>query len=130
MVPDLDNALYSYNATPFFHLMAATGGIVIMFNHVSKTGQSEIRNTCLDIWGSRLGLDVLQKLSKLYTSLVWESTLLLALCIDDVIQSDYDFGQQISIFFYHKKKIRATTEAINTMEVESPSFSNICFKEA
>lgn len=31
-------------------------------------------------WGSELGLKVLKKLSKLYLNLVWESTVLLAIC--------------------------------------------------
>lgn len=31
-------------------------------------------------WGSQLGLSVLGKLSQLYCSLVWESTVLLSLC--------------------------------------------------
>ena len=95
IVSDFDNVLLCfYNATPLLHSMAATHGLVIMFNHVSKTGQSEIRNPCLDTWGSPLGLDVLQKSPKFYTSLVWESTLVLALCSDDVIPSDGDFGQR------------------------------------
>ena len=127
MVPDLDNALYSYSATPLLHSMAATHGFVIMFVHVCRTGQSEMRNTSIFTWGSALGLDILQKLSKLYTSLVWESTLLLALCSDDVIPSDCDFGQQDLNLLLPQKEgrlIRTTTEAMNTMKVESPSSDN------
>lgn len=111
MVPDLDNALYSYSATPLLHSMAATHGFVIMFVHVCRTGQSEMRNTSIFTWGSALGLDILQKLSKLYTSLVWESTLLLALCSDDVIPSDCDFGQQdLNLLLPQKEgRVRFTT---------------------
>lgn len=42
--------------------------------------QSEIRAISVNQWGSALGLSVLGKLSQLYCSLVWESTVLLSLC--------------------------------------------------
>jgi len=42
--------------------------------------QSEIRAISVNQWGSQLGLSVLNKLSQLYCSLVWESTVLLSLC--------------------------------------------------
>lgn len=42
--------------------------------------QSEIRSISVNQWGSQLGLSVLSKLSQLYCSLVWESTVLLSLC--------------------------------------------------
>lgn len=35
-------------------------------------------------WGSETGLSVLEGLAELYTALVWESTILLALCSEDV----------------------------------------------
>ena len=44
-------------------------------------------------WGSELGLQVLQGLSRLYTSLVWESTVLLALCSEDILPPDCEFGR-------------------------------------
>lgn len=44
-------------------------------------------------WGSDLGLKVLEGLSKLYTSLVWESTVLLALCSEDILPKGSDFGK-------------------------------------
>lgn len=45
-------------------------------------------------WGSELGLSVLKALSELYVSLVWESTLLLALCSDDILPPGSDFGKE------------------------------------
>jgi hypothetical protein len=45
-------------------------------------------------WGSELGLSVLNGLAELYTSLVWESTLLLALCSDDIIPPGCKFGRE------------------------------------
>ena len=44
-------------------------------------------------WGLDLGLQVLQGLSKLYTSLVWESTVLLALCSEDILPQGCEFGR-------------------------------------
>ena len=44
-------------------------------------------------WGSDLGLSVLQGLSRLYTSLVWESTVLLALCSADILPPLCPFGR-------------------------------------
>lgn len=46
-------------------------------------------------WGSELGLQVLAGLSRLYTSLVWESTVLLALCSEDTLPQDCMFGRQV-----------------------------------
>jgi len=43
-------------------------------------------------WGSKLGLQVLQGLSQLYLSLVWESSVLIALCSDNVLPADCQFG--------------------------------------
>ena len=39
----------------------------------------------MSTWGSEQGLEVLRNLALLYTALVWETTLLLALCSDDLI---------------------------------------------
>ena len=44
-------------------------------------------------WGSELGLQVLKGLSSLYTSLVWESTVLLAFCSEDILPSGCVFGK-------------------------------------
>lgn len=45
-------------------------------------------------WGSELGLQVLKGLSRLYTSLVWESTVLLALCSEDILPPGCEFGKE------------------------------------
>ena len=44
----------------------------------------------LSHWSSELGLQVLGALSKLYTSLVWKSTVLLALCSEDTLLADME----------------------------------------
>ncbi|KAK4872231.1 hypothetical protein RN001_016355 [Aquatica leii] len=92
--PHLESAFNSASATPLLHAMAAAHGYVLMFVHVCRTGQSEIRTLSLQHWGSEEGLAVLKSLAELYTSLVWESTLLLALCSDDAIPVDCDFGRE------------------------------------
>lgn len=67
-----------------------------MLVHVCRTGQFEIRNMSIQKWGldNRTGRRLLYKLVQLYTALVWESTLLLALCTDDIIPEGCDFGKE------------------------------------
>ena len=55
--------------------------------------QTHIRTISVSNWGSDLGLQVLEGLGKLYTSLVWESTVLLALCSEDILPQGCDFGR-------------------------------------
>lgn len=91
---NLEVAFSTPSATPLLHAMGAAHGYVLMFVHVCRTGQNDIRTTSLHYWGADLGLSVLKSLAELYTSLVWESTLLLALCSDDVIPTDSEFGRE------------------------------------
>ncbi|XP_053437174.1 E3 ubiquitin-protein ligase HUWE1 isoform X8 [Nycticebus coucang] len=60
---------------------------------VCKSILSEIRSISVNQWGSQLGLSVLSKLSQLYCSLVWESTVLLSLCTPNSLPSGCEFGQ-------------------------------------
>lgn len=55
--------------------------------------QNDIRTISVSHWGSELGLTVLKGLSQLYTSLVWESTVLLALCSEDILPAGSPFGR-------------------------------------
>lgn len=55
--------------------------------------QTDIRTLSVNNWGSDLGLEVLKGLSRLYNSLVWESTVLLALCNEDYLPTDCSFGR-------------------------------------
>ncbi|KAJ8970022.1 hypothetical protein NQ314_001451 [Rhamnusium bicolor] len=91
---DIESAFSTATATPLLHAMGAAHGYVIMFVHICRTGQTEIRSLSLQHWGSEDGLKVLKGLADLYTSLVWESTLLLAYCSDDLIPSDCDFTRE------------------------------------
>lgn len=91
---DIETAFSTASATPLLHAMGAAHGYVIMFVHICRTGQTDIRNLSLQHWGSDEGLKVLKGLADLYTSLVWESTLLLAYCSDDLLPSDCDFTRE------------------------------------
>ncbi len=57
--------------------MADANDYIQIFVHVCRTAQAEIQAVFVNHWGSELDR------SRLYTSLVWESTVLLALCSED-----------------------------------------------
>ncbi|ESO88796.1 hypothetical protein LOTGIDRAFT_125574 [Lottia gigantea] len=83
----------SPQATPLLHALSAAHAYIMMFVHVCRLGQNDIRTISVSHWGSELGLEVLEGLSQLYTSLVWESTVLLALCSEDILPPGCDFGR-------------------------------------
>ena len=91
--PNLAEAINNPAATPLLHHMSAAHAYITMFVHVCRTGQADIRTISVSHWGSELGLEVLSALSRLYTSLVWESTVLLALCSEDTLLADSEFGK-------------------------------------
>ena len=70
-------------ATPLLHRLSSAHAYITTFVHTCRVGQTEMRTLSLSHWGSDLGLHLLQSLSKLYNSLVWESTILLGLCAGD-----------------------------------------------
>ncbi|XP_064606987.1 E3 ubiquitin-protein ligase HUWE1-like isoform X3 [Liolophura sinensis] len=84
----------SPQSTPLLHALSATHAYIMMFVHVCRMGQTDIRTISVSRWGSELGLQVLRGLSRLYTSLVWESTVLLALCSEDILPADSLFGKE------------------------------------
>lgn len=94
--PNIAGAFSTAVYTPLLHGMSAVHGYVVMLVHVCRTGQFEIRNLSIQKWGqdNRFGRKLLYKLVQLYTALVWESTLLLALCTDDIIPDGCDFGKE------------------------------------
>ncbi|CAH1153351.1 unnamed protein product [Phaedon cochleariae] len=141
---DIESAFSTASATPLLHAMNAAHGYVIMFVHICRTGQTEIRNLSLQHWGSDVGLKVLKGLADLYTSLVWESTLLLAYCSDDLLPSDCDFTREdiekLNAFFDRCEgnsttdstgNVASAMEALTTnpppisMDVDSESGSSI-----
>lgn len=92
---NIDQAFTNASATPILHAMNAVHGYVVMLVHVCRTGQADIRTMSLTKWSqdNAFGKQLLQKLVQLYTALVWESTLLLALCTDD-ISTGCNFGKE------------------------------------
>ncbi|XP_060587198.1 E3 ubiquitin-protein ligase HUWE1-like isoform X3 [Ruditapes philippinarum] len=92
-VAHIPDATLSPNATPLLHYLSSAHAYIMMFVHVCKMGQTDIRTISVNHWGSELGLEVLSGLSKLYTSLVWESTVLLALCSEDILPANSEFGR-------------------------------------
>ncbi|XP_056366849.1 E3 ubiquitin-protein ligase HUWE1 [Oenanthe melanoleuca] len=87
------DATLSAQATPLLHALTAAHAFIMMFVHTCRVGQSEIRAISVNQWGSQLGLSVLGKLSQLYCSLVWESTVLLSLCTPNSLPPGCEFGQ-------------------------------------
>ena len=92
--PNPAEATTSPQSTPLLHTLSSVHAYIMMLVHVGKTSQGEIRQLSLNQWGTELGQEVLKELTKLYTSLVWESTVLLALCSDDTLPPGCSFGKE------------------------------------
>ena len=75
--------LQSAALTPLLHNLSAAHAYIAMFIILTRCSHNEVRNICITHWGSELGQNVLKELGQLYTSLVWESTILLAFCSDN-----------------------------------------------
>lgn len=75
--------LQSAILTPLLHYLSAAHAYIAMFIILSRCSHNEVRNICIQHWGSELGQSVLKELGQLYTSLVWESTILLAFCSEN-----------------------------------------------
>ncbi|KAK3103700.1 hypothetical protein FSP39_021121 [Pinctada imbricata] len=83
----------SPQATPLLHTLSSCHAYILMFVHLCRMGQTDVRTLSVNHWGSELGLKVIAGLSKLYTSLVWESTVLLGLCSEDFLPPGCEFGK-------------------------------------
>lgn len=94
--PSIENAFLNAAHTPLLHAMSSVHGYVVMLVHVCRTGQTDIRTLSLMKWGqdTQFGKHLLKKLVNLYTALVWESTLLLALCTDDIMPVGCNITQE------------------------------------
>ena len=115
--------LQSATLTPLLHNLSAAHAYIAMFIILSRCSHNEVRNICILHWGSELGQNVLKELGQLYTSLVWESTILLAFCSEN--NSGYSkFGQtQLERLAALSKENQATTAATTTNN-SSTSTSN------
>ena len=83
------SASSQYFVTPILQAMSAVHAYIVMFVHICRTGQGEIRAISIEQWGSELGIEIITQLSRIYISLVWESTLLLGL--NDTNSQKYEF---------------------------------------
>jgi hypothetical protein len=60
------------------HHLSSAGNFIQLFIHLSKCGQVESRQLCIEHWASASGQAVLSQLSSLYRALVWEGFIVLA----------------------------------------------------
>ena len=79
-------AINFYHQTPLLHAMSSTQSYVNMFTYICKSIQNDVRTICINHWGERI--ETLQKLCQLYSSLVWESSVLLVLCTQENIPDE------------------------------------------
>uniref|UniRef100_A0A3Q3JUL5 E3 ubiquitin-protein ligase HUWE1 n=1 Tax=Monopterus albus TaxID=43700 RepID=A0A3Q3JUL5_MONAL len=108
------DATLSARATPLLHALTAAHAYILMFVHTCRVGQSEIRAISVNQWGSQLGLSVLNKLSQLYCSLVWESTVLLSLCTPNSLPPGCEFGQaDMQKLVPKEEKLPGKSEAVS-----------------
>ncbi|XP_056665905.1 E3 ubiquitin-protein ligase HUWE1-like [Monodelphis domestica] len=115
------DATLSAQATPLLHALTAAHAYIMMFVHTCRVGQSEIRAISVNQWGSQLGLSVLSKLSQLYCSLVWESTVLLSLCTPNSLPAECEFGQldMQKLIPREEKTVSSATQGAKRIEGET-----------
>lgn len=75
------------NLTPLLHSMSATHAYISMFSCLNRSNHLDSRNICVNNWGNDKGLEVLEKLNKLYIALIWESTVLITISQTDISSS-------------------------------------------
>uniref|UniRef100_S4RXM3 HECT-type E3 ubiquitin transferase n=1 Tax=Petromyzon marinus TaxID=7757 RepID=S4RXM3_PETMA len=107
----VSDATLSAQATPLLHALTAAHAYIMVFVHTCRAFlQSDIRSISVNQWGSQLGLSVLSKLSQLYCSLVWESTVLLSLCTPNSLPPGCEFGQADMLKLLPKERAAGKTE--------------------
>lgn len=117
--PNGVDPLQSAFLTPLLHSMAAAHAMVTMFVHVGRTTQNDMRNLVLTHWGSEQGIALLVKLSDLYTSLVWESTILLNFCSDPTTKEGPGVAEAAE---FGKHQMERLTVLMRSNEI-SPQYS-------
>ncbi len=82
-----DNPLDACNQplqTPLLHSISHVHSIIYLLITLGKINQNDVRHLTIGKWGSpELGVKCLRDLSKLYMSLIWESSMLLWLCNEE-----------------------------------------------
>ncbi|XP_059469591.1 E3 ubiquitin-protein ligase HUWE1 isoform X4 [Neocloeon triangulifer] len=93
-VPDIKEAFTYPDQTPAIHAFAALNDFMVMFTHVCRTAQADIRGLNLSMWGCQEGSKVLDKLVVIYDHIVWESTALLVLRSNENFDITGHFGKE------------------------------------
>ena len=106
-------AINSHHQTPLLHAMAATQSYVNMFTYICKSIQNDVRTICINHWGEKI--ETLQDLCELYSSLVWESSVLLVLCTQEKIPDECEAL---------KEDVKRLTELVENDAESSGSESN------
>ncbi|CAF0785839.1 unnamed protein product [Brachionus calyciflorus] len=73
--------------TPLLHSICSIHSLIYLLITLGKINQNDVRNIIISKWGSSLGVNVLKDLSKLYSNLIWESSMLLWLCNEEQQQN-------------------------------------------
>uniref|UniRef100_UPI00358F3842 E3 ubiquitin-protein ligase HUWE1 isoform X5 n=1 Tax=Myxine glutinosa TaxID=7769 RepID=UPI00358F3842 len=115
------DATLSAQATPLLHALSAAHAYIMVFVHTCRVGQSDIRSISVNQWGSQMGLAVLNKLSQLYCSLVWESTVLLSLCTPNSLPVGCEFGQADMQKLMPKEDPKPSSSAGPSTSIAAPS---------
>jgi hypothetical protein len=107
-----DNPLEACNVpaqTPLLHAISSVHSIVYLLITLGKISHNEVRTLTTSKWGSAFGEHLLSKaLSKLYATLIWESSMLLWLCNEE--QQQLQLQQQL-IQLQHIQRQTTTTDS-------------------
>lgn len=111
--------------SPILQSMSSVHAYIVMFVHICRTGQGDIRAISIEQWGSQLGIDIISQLSGIYISLVWESTLLLGL--NDSNSQKYEVVKtQLDKLYSLLKYSNENENVASPMEVDSDNTDPVC----
>lgn len=111
--------------SPILQSMSSVHAYIVMFVHICRTGQGDIRAISIEQWGSQLGIDIISQLSRIYISLVWESTLLLGL--NDSNSQKYEVVKtQLDKLYSLLKYSSENDNVASPMEVDSDNTDPVC----
>uniref|UniRef100_A0A1A9ZLS0 HECT-type E3 ubiquitin transferase n=1 Tax=Glossina pallidipes TaxID=7398 RepID=A0A1A9ZLS0_GLOPL len=122
--PNVNEGFSNAEFTPLLHKMSAVHGYVVMLVHLCRNASNDMRSILLRQWGSEadIGLRLLQKLVKLYISLVWESTILLNMCSEESLNQtalSFSWSNMMSFPIEVERK-NATHTKSNSDEARTP----------
>lgn len=90
--------------TPLLHSISHVHSLIYLLTTLGKVNQNDVRQMTISKWGSPdLGVKCLRDLSKLYMSLIWESSMLLWLLNED--QQEQQLAQLMQIQHLHQHQL-------------------------